>query len=112
MSRARVTAGTKRPMSLAHPFWSSWHHLFEIPAGGRYSEHRLRRGDFSRQWPYPPATRRVRHDGAMNSALDPSADSFPAPFPFVLVLLRRMADHHPGLVEDALRELGFSRSVM
>lgn len=48
----------------------------------------------------------------MNSALDPSADSFPTPFPFVLVLLRRMADYHPDLVEGALRELGFSRSVM
>ncbi|WP_051722926.1 hypothetical protein [Streptomyces albus] len=31
---------------------------------------------------------------------------------FQLVLLRRMADHQPGLVEDALRELGESRAVM
>ncbi|WP_206319893.1 hypothetical protein [Streptomyces zingiberis] len=31
---------------------------------------------------------------------------------FQLVLLRRMADHQAGLVEDALRELGESRSAM
>jgi hypothetical protein len=29
-----------------------------------------------------------------------------------LVLLRRMADHQPGLVEDALRELGVDRAAM
>ncbi|MEU8823465.1 hypothetical protein [Streptomyces sp. NPDC048636] len=42
----------------------------------------------------------------------PGSEPFPAPFPFVLVLLRRMADFQPGLVEDALRELGFGRAVM
>ncbi|WP_431044610.1 hypothetical protein ACQUSR_23655 [Streptomyces sp. P1-3] len=47
----------------------------------------------------------------MSSALG-APDAFPAPFPFILVLLRRMADHHPALVEDALRELGFSRAQM
>ncbi len=36
----------------------------------------------------------------------------PGPLLFQLVLLRRMADHQPGLVEDALRELGESRAVM
>ncbi|MEU9122324.1 hypothetical protein AB0C96_21105 [Streptomyces sp. NPDC048506] len=36
----------------------------------------------------------------------------PGPVAFQLVLLRRMADHHPGLVEDALRELGVSRADM
>ncbi|WP_245700329.1 hypothetical protein [Streptomyces roseifaciens] len=34
------------------------------------------------------------------------------PLGFQLVLLRRMADHQPGLVEDALRELGVDRSRM
>ncbi|MFF0432294.1 hypothetical protein ACFYU9_08755 [Streptomyces sp. NPDC004327] len=34
------------------------------------------------------------------------------PYEFQLVLLRRMADHQPGLVEDALRELGASRGEM
>ncbi|MGP4002240.1 hypothetical protein [Streptomyces sp. 8N706] len=34
------------------------------------------------------------------------------PWQFQLVLLRRMADHQPGLVEDALRELGASRADM
>src|SRR4051794_32570983 len=42
-------------------------------------------------------------------AMEPAPDSFPTPFPFVLVLLRRMADFQPGMVEDALRELGFGR---
>ncbi|MEN2419026.1 hypothetical protein AABB02_13055 [Streptomyces rimosus] len=32
------------------------------------------------------------------------------PLAFQLVLLRRMADHQPGLVEDALRTLGASRA--
>ncbi len=36
----------------------------------------------------------------------------PGPVAFQLVLLRRMADHHPGLVEDALRELDVSRAEM
>ncbi|GLV79064.1 hypothetical protein Shyhy02_70640 [Streptomyces hygroscopicus subsp. hygroscopicus] len=49
MSRARVTAGTRRPITLALPFWLSWQ-VFEIPAGGRYREHRLRIADFPRQW--------------------------------------------------------------
>ncbi|MFG2191492.1 hypothetical protein [Streptomyces sp. NPDC048639] len=31
---------------------------------------------------------------------------------FTLVLLRRMADHQPGLVEDALRELGVGKAEM
>ncbi|MFI7102975.1 hypothetical protein ACIBK8_26890 [Streptomyces sp. NPDC050161] len=34
----------------------------------------------------------------------------PGPLAFQLVLLRRMADHQPGAVEDALRELGASRA--
>lgn len=34
------------------------------------------------------------------------------PYEFQLVLLRRMADHQPGLVEDALRELGATHGVM
>ncbi|MFF8968428.1 hypothetical protein [Streptomyces sp. NPDC014995] len=34
------------------------------------------------------------------------------PFHFQLVLLRRMADHNPGLVEDARRELGASLADM
>ncbi|MEV0278934.1 hypothetical protein AB0I22_21475 [Streptomyces sp. NPDC050610] len=34
------------------------------------------------------------------------------PLQFQLVLLRRMADHQPGLVEDALRELGVERPDM
>ncbi|MFH8589263.1 hypothetical protein ACH4GP_33620 [Streptomyces celluloflavus] len=36
----------------------------------------------------------------------------PGPVAFQLVLLRRMADHHPGLVEDALRRLGVSRAQL
>ncbi|WP_093612816.1 hypothetical protein [Streptomyces indicus] len=34
------------------------------------------------------------------------------PLDFQLVLLRRMADHQPGLVEDARRELGVSQGEM
>ncbi|WP_399091377.1 hypothetical protein ACGH2B_19955 [Streptomyces sp. BBFR2] len=34
----------------------------------------------------------------------------PGPLAFQLVLLRRMADHQPGLVEAALRELGVDRA--
>ncbi|MDI3419805.1 hypothetical protein [Streptomyces luteolus] len=34
------------------------------------------------------------------------------PLDFQLVLLRRMADHNPGLVEDARRELGASAAGM
>ncbi|WP_043264221.1 hypothetical protein [Streptomyces sp. CT34] len=55
----------------------------------------------------------------MNPATDndPPAGSgapsdLPGPLAFQLVLLRRMADHQPGLVEDALRELGVSRAEM
>ncbi|MER7023520.1 MULTISPECIES: hypothetical protein [Streptomyces] len=40
----------------------------------------------------------------------PSPDALPGPLAFQLVLLRRMADHQPGLVEDALRELGVDRA--
>ncbi|MFG3345210.1 hypothetical protein ACGF1Z_09100 [Streptomyces sp. NPDC048018] len=34
------------------------------------------------------------------------------PYEFQLVLLRRMADHQAGLVEEALRELGATRAEM
>ncbi|MEU5426677.1 hypothetical protein AB0H73_13885 [Streptomyces olivoreticuli] len=50
----------------------------------------------------------------MSPVPDPDRDS-PSdfgPLGFQLVLLRRMADHQPGLVEDALRELGVDRSGM
>ncbi|MFJ3902362.1 hypothetical protein [Streptomyces sp. NPDC090025] len=43
------------------------------------------------------------------------ADRISAPFgpyEFQLVLLRRMADHQPELVDDALRELGVGRTEM
>ncbi|MFJ5674764.1 hypothetical protein [Streptomyces sp. NPDC093097] len=48
---------------------------------------------------------------------DPSRGSgtpadLPGPLAFQLVLLRRMADHQPALVEDALRQLGVSRAQM
>ncbi|ARF55201.1 hypothetical protein [Streptomyces gilvosporeus] len=53
----------------------------------------------------------------MNAATDndpptgPATPSgLPGPVAFQLVLLRRMADHQPGLVEDALRTLGVSRA--
>lgn len=36
----------------------------------------------------------------------------PGPLGFQLVLLRRMADHQPGPVEDALRTLGVTRADM
>ncbi|MHB6907182.1 hypothetical protein [Streptomyces sp. DB-54] len=36
----------------------------------------------------------------------------PGPLTFQLVLLRRMADHQPALVEDALRQLRVSRAQM
>ncbi|MER6009556.1 hypothetical protein [Streptomyces bluensis] len=45
----------------------------------------------------------------------PSAKHHGSPFTpldFQLVLLRRMADHNPGLVEDARRELGVSIAEM
>ncbi|MEU7137747.1 hypothetical protein [Streptomyces sp. NPDC046261] len=42
----------------------------------------------------------------------PGASSAFGPMEFQLVLLRRMADHQPGLVEDALRELGVDRAAM
>ncbi|HEY9374621.1 hypothetical protein [Streptomyces sp.] len=45
----------------------------------------------------------------MNSA-DPAAPF--GPRSFQLVLLRRMADHQPGLVEEALRELDATRAEM
>ncbi|MEU7646206.1 hypothetical protein [Streptomyces huasconensis] len=44
------------------------------------------------------------------SASSPSAPF--TPLDFQLVLLRRMADHNPGLVEDARRELGASLAQM
>lgn len=55
------------------------------------------------------------------SIMDPTTDNdppagsgtpsdLPGPLAFQLVLLRRMADHQPGLVEDALRRLGASRA--
>ncbi|MEU8571246.1 hypothetical protein AB0C51_23380 [Streptomyces pathocidini] len=42
----------------------------------------------------------------------PAADPASGPLAFQLVLLRRMADHQPGLVEDALRELGVGKAEM
>ncbi|MEU5187459.1 hypothetical protein AB0G83_09970 [Streptomyces klenkii] len=64
----------------------------------------------------------------MNPARDPAPESAPSsadsggsgtgtgsafgPLGFQLVLLRRMADHQPGLVEDALRELGAGKAEM
>ncbi|RZB16468.1 hypothetical protein StrepF001_27745 [Streptomyces sp. F001] len=42
---------------------------------------------------------------------NPAAGPF-TPLDFQLVLLRRMADHNPGLVEDARRELGASLTQM
>ncbi|PNE35691.1 hypothetical protein AF335_02275 [Streptomyces eurocidicus] len=50
----------------------------------------------------------------MSAAPDPLSGSTPVSGPlwFQLVLLRRMADHHPELVEDALRELGVDRTTM
>ncbi|GAB3167242.1 hypothetical protein GCM10027162_02930 [Streptomyces incanus] len=47
------------------------------------------------------------------SANPPGSPSGPfTPLDFQLVLLRRMADHQPGLVEDARRELGASLAEM
>jgi hypothetical protein len=46
------------------------------------------------------------------SGPDRGSPSVFGPLSFQLVLLRRMADHQPGLVEDALRELGTDRSAM
>jgi hypothetical protein len=45
---------------------------------------------------------------------DPGRDrpSLPGPLRFQLVLLRRMADHQPELVEEALRELGVGKAEM
>ncbi|MGP3979798.1 hypothetical protein [Streptomyces sp. KR80] len=43
---------------------------------------------------------------------EPDQPGLPGPLQFQLVLLRRMADHQPGLVEDALRELGVERAEM
>ncbi|WP_165989514.1 hypothetical protein [Streptomyces sp. YIM 98790] len=40
------------------------------------------------------------------------AAALPGPLQFQLVLLRRMADHQPGLVEDALRVLGAGRAEL
>jgi hypothetical protein len=46
------------------------------------------------------------------SGPDPDRAHRFGPLQFQLVLLRRMADHQPGLVEDALRQLGVSRAEM
>ncbi|WP_032917691.1 hypothetical protein [Streptomyces rimosus] len=48
----------------------------------------------------------ARPDGPGDSSGGPPG----GPLAFQLVLLRRMADHQPGLVEDALRTLGASRA--
>ncbi|MGW0292978.1 hypothetical protein [Streptomyces tuirus] len=48
--------------------------------------------------------------GPMASAKHPASPF--TPLDFQLVLLRRMADHNPGLVEDARRELGVSIADM
>lgn len=48
--------------------------------------------------------------GGMPSAKHPASPF--APVDFQLVLLRRMADHNPDLVEDARRELGVSIADM
>ncbi|WP_236579737.1 hypothetical protein [Streptomyces sp. HM190] len=49
----------------------------------------------------------------MPSAKRPGSPSGPlTPLDFQLVLLRRMADHNPGLVEEARRELGVSIAGM
>ncbi|MCL6732852.1 hypothetical protein [Streptomyces neyagawaensis] len=49
----------------------------------------------------------------MPSAKRPGSPSGPfTPLDFQLVLLRRMADHNPGLVEEARRELGVSIAEM
>ncbi|MEV0264902.1 hypothetical protein AB0I49_26650 [Streptomyces sp. NPDC050617] len=50
--------------------------------------------------------------GRMSSTRDAAAPPPFGPLQFQLVLLRRMADHQPGLVEDALRELGVERPEM
>lgn len=54
--------------------------------------------------------------GGMSSAKRPSGASAPftpfTPLDFQLVLLRRMADHNPDLVEDARHELGVSIADM
>ena len=53
---------------------------------------------------------------AAGSGPDPSRASRPpgpfTPLDFQLVLLRRMADHNPGLVEDARHALGVSIADM
>lgn len=71
-----------------------------------------------------PAPGEVRNDGPMTQDPGPEPDgphqrtdgpglqaAF-GPLDFQLVLLRRMADHQPGLVEDALRELDIERAEM
>ncbi|KAB7850290.1 hypothetical protein J7W19_09915 [Streptomyces mobaraensis NBRC 13819 = DSM 40847] len=44
--------------------------------------------------------------------MDPTDTAPFTPLDFQLVLLRRMADHQPGLVEDALRRLDTGRAAM
>lgn len=63
----------------------------------------------------PPSATMALMNGTSDT--DPPAGSgtasgLPGPVAFQLVLLRRMADHHPGLVEDALRTLQVSRADM
>jgi hypothetical protein len=53
----------------------------------------------------------VRDDGSVPASGKRPAGPF-TPLDFQLVLLRRMADHNPGLVEDARRELGVSIAQM
>ncbi|QOV38543.1 hypothetical protein IM697_09280 [Streptomyces ferrugineus] len=48
----------------------------------------------------------------MPSGKPPASTGAFTPLHFQLVLLRRMADHHPDLVEDARRELGVSLAEM
>ncbi|WP_165396387.1 hypothetical protein [Streptomyces sp. F001] len=55
--------------------------------------------------PMPPRSEKPPASG------NPAAGPF-TPLDFQLVLLRRMADHNPGLVEDARRELGASLTQM
>ncbi|MFC9911167.1 hypothetical protein [Streptomyces sp. NPDC127197] len=55
--------------------------------------------------PMPPRSEKPPASGK------PAADPF-TPLDFQLVLLRRMADHNPDLVEDARRELGVSLTQM
>ncbi|MFJ5773205.1 hypothetical protein [Streptomyces sp. NPDC093094] len=48
----------------------------------------------------------------MTDLIQTTGPGRPTPLDLQLVLLRRMADHNPGLVEDARRELGVSAAEM